>query len=308
MNNLVIELDLFELIRVSGTDARHFLQGQVSCNMELLSDEYSLIGAICNIKGRVVSDFRVFADGDDCLLAVSKGIATEVVKLLSKYAVFSKAEVTIDAQNLRHYGLLGDAAYEQIGALFGSCPTTPGELLAKDGGKVICLSKQRPRFDIWLADKSSDHLTLQKNQTGNGQLEGWLAEDIRAGILHVDSDLSAKYTPALLNYDLSGVIDFKKGCYTGQEIIARMHYRGNAKLRMFYAKLESSYAIQPSSVATYCRDDKLKEAEILCYLNQAQSSQLLVLLPADADQSTAVFLIDNQDNLPLKIHPLLYNE
>jgi tRNA-modifying protein YgfZ len=308
MDNLLIELDQFELVRVSGADARQFLQGQVSCNMDLLSDERSLIGAICNIKGRVVSDFRVFTDGDDCLLAVSTGIATGVVELLSKYAVFSKAELGIDNQGLRHYGMLGDDACEQIKELVGNCPTTPGEVFANDTSKIICLSKQRPRFDIWLVDQSNDHLALQKNQTSNGQFEDWLAEDIRAGILHVDSDLSAKYTPALLNYDLSGVIDFKKGCYTGQEIVARMHYRGNAKLRMFYAKLETCYAIQPGSVATYQKDGKPKQAEILCYLNQAQSSQLLVLLPADADKSTEVFIADNQENLPLKIHPLLYNE
>ena len=87
----ILNLDAFDLIAIDGVDAKKFLQGQVTCDLDSLSPGHSLEGAICNVKGRVISDFRLFEHNDTCYLSVATGMAAIVVPVLSKYIVFSKA-------------------------------------------------------------------------------------------------------------------------------------------------------------------------------------------------------------------------
>jgi folate-binding protein YgfZ len=276
--------------------------------MDLLNDKLSRRGAICNLKGRVVSDLRVIAEGDNCLLAISAGMGEKVVELLNKYIVFSNAEIEMVDDNFTHYGLLGDTTADLINALFGSCPATPDAVVADGASKVIRLTGHTPRFEIWLAPGAhACHKTL-KDGTQSGQPDDWLAEDILAGIIHIDPVLADKYTPQLLNYDLSGVIDFNKGCYTGQEIVARMHYLGNAKLRLFHATVDTDYAIQPTSVVTHSAEDTIKESQILSYVNQPQCNQLLVILPLAAVENDRSFLLDDQPGASLQVQSLSSEE
>ena len=240
----VYALPEHEFIEVSGEDARKFLQGQVSCNVELLSESRSLPGAICNLKGRVIADFRLTQASGACLMQTTAGMADTIIAALSRYAVFSRVEL----RRVQPPLTLGIPCGEYDIALAKLFPQLPDKLHECVVSTQMCLIRlPGGGFELWCFDESvipSLRELLGKWRPKPGP--DWLAVEIGAGIVHVSPAMSEQYTPQLLNYDLSGVINFSKGCYTGQEVVARMHFRGKPKKRMFL--FESERPLDESSV------------------------------------------------------------
>ena len=236
MQNRLYSLDHYEFIRISGADSISFLQGQLSCNTELLSENRSLVGALCNLKGRVIADFRLLQHGEDILMQCAQGMAAKVLATLSKYAVFSKVELTQlenqSASTPRVLGMLGGVS-EVVAVLGLELPDSDNGVSSSADYSVVSISGAAERIEIWMHNEAAAQQVLGAMQAEqlSTDLDAWHSADIEAGIVHVTPALSEEFTPQLLNYDLSGLIDFKKGCYTGQEIVARMFYRGTPKRR-----------------------------------------------------------------------------
>lgn len=260
-----VELTSHEFIRVTGPDARQFLQGQVSCDVGALSGAHSLRGALCNLKGRVITDFRLLLDGDDCLLQVQQGMAEPVLQTLKKYAVFSKVELLQDQSFASVTGLMGDATPNWIAEHVGKPPETVDAVTSTDQALIVRLPGSAPRFEIW----SRDPIDTTSLTPVESALQQWQAEDIASGIVHVTPAISEQYTPQLLNYDISGVINFKKGCYTGQEVVARMFYRGKPKKRLY--RLCSDQPLSITSVLVDADSGEDIKAEILACASAADA-------------------------------------
>ncbi len=230
----VTDLSANEFIRISGADAEKFLQGQVSCNMTQLSEHESKRGVLCNLKGRVIADFRILKTGEDFLLQTQPAMAQKILDTLSRYAVFSKVELQRDDSINAAFGVQGSDAelgsiadmlsVSELPALAGAIIQTPEAILAKP-------DSVSNRLEIWCRNDELSQ-TLQQH-VEPAAIATWTRANMQAGIIHVTTEQSEEFTPQLLNYDISGVIDFKKGCYTGQEVVARMFYRGTAKKRLF---------------------------------------------------------------------------
>ena len=138
-------------------------------------------------------------------------------------------------------------------------------------------------------------------------LEDWNRKNILQGLIHINPELSEEYTPQVLNYDLSGIIDFSKGCYTGQEIIARMHYRSNAKKRL--SLLLSKSSINENSEVAQRYGGKETLSKVLAYSNspnESESSALLSVLNITDKQSTCSLSCANEEEHILKLERLSY--
>lgn len=318
MPNHIFQLNQFDLIRFTGPDSRKFLQGQVSCNMDLLSADQSLRGALCNLKGRVVADFRIFTDnrvassGDDCLMQVNRGLGERVRSSLAKYAVFSKVDLSLDDNSFLRLGLLGEDAQDIIQGIVGDCPAAADQLVRNDDGLVIRLPGLQPRFEIWqplvngaTVTKATGFSTLLQLDHGND--EQWRRQDISQGIIHIDPDTSEQYTPQLLNYDISGVIDFKKGCYTGQEVVARMFYRSTAKKRLFRARVEAD-SVTTENLILHGDDQPQTEAILSCARISQTDFELLAVLPANIGENNQTMTLNNDQHSPLTILTLPYTK
>lgn len=309
MINHAIDLNHYQFVRVSGSDAVSFLQGQISGNMELLSTQLSLPAALCNLKGRVIADFRVLKHGEDCLLQTVAGMATPIIETLSKYAVFSKVEITLEQQNLSAIGFIGENCPHVLATLFDNCPTDKNQLKQTSDMSLINVAAGSGRFELWFhsveaRDKffSNEKLVLDEN------LDAWNRDALSAGIVHITPQLSEKYTPQLLNYDISGVIDFNKGCYTGQEVVARMFYRGKAKKRLFLAR--SSQALSEHSQVVLADEAESNSGEILGFSNSPDPEKgpnlLLAILDTGAVEDGVRFLLSEQQESVLEIQQLPY--
>ncbi len=311
MQNNISSLDHYDFIRVSGADTLSFLQGQLSCNTELLSPQRSLRGALCNLKGRVVADFRLLALGDDCLLQCAQGMASTILATLSKYAVFSKVTLEqldkgVDASP-NALGLSAANVDAALGALGLTLPESTDAVSEGEACSVIRLSGTAKRIELWFHNASAKANFLSSTDFALSEdLLAWERADIETGVIHVTKELSEEYTPQLLNYDISGLIDFKKGCYTGQEIVARMYYRGTAKKRLYLAGANADVSAQ-SRVVKEGEPDSTG-FEILRYSNSEGSSLFLTILASEAVEAGEKFLLSDQPGSELRIQSLPYGD
>ena len=297
----MIEIKNYEFVTVTGPDAKAFLQGQVTCDVEKLSKNNALAGAICNLKGRVIADFLLVLDGEDCVLRTQSGMAGIIKNTLAKYAIFSKVELSTETRFTKVLGVMGDEDeaflsknIEKVPECSLSCHISAQAILVRIPGKDKRLEvwvHDEKRFEDWGIDHDFD------------AEESWNKKDILQGFIHISPQLSEEHTPQALNYDLSGIIDFSKGCYTGQEIIARMHYRGSAKKRL--SLLLSNSMIEQDSEVIQRQGDKTRISKILAFSNspnEFENSALLSILDIASEESSFSLSspIDEEQDLNLQ--------
>lgn len=311
MQNSITSLDHYEFIRISGADTLKFLQGQVSCNTELLSAGVSLTGALCNLKGRVIADFRLLAVGEDCLMQCAEHMASPILATLSKYAVFSKVRLerldpTAEAQPAV-LGACGEAVDAAMTTLGIALPASRDGVSAGPDCRVIRLPGPTRRVELWFhSDRARANFLTTTDCEYDAEGQAWLRAEIESGVIHVTEELSEEYTPQLLNYDISGLIDFKKGCYTGQEIVARMYYRGTAKKRLYL--VSSSEPVSAESRLVFEGGAEGAGGEILrCSVSEAPALMLAILASDEVESGRRLQLSDRPGS-QLSVRSLPYAE
>ncbi|MDP1930326.1 MAG: hypothetical protein Q8L60_02595 [Gammaproteobacteria bacterium] len=290
MASTLTDLNNFDLIAVTGEDAAKFLQGQLTCNVEKVTTTYSISGAYCDINGRIISDLRLIAMNDTLYLLCASGMGFALKKILDKYIVFSNAKTALASNQYERYGMYGADAKETINSLFGAVPELQDQVLQIKGGVVFRLAGSEPRYELLLSVEQDEMLERLQDIGVTDDLEEWELADIREGIVHINPEIQDTYTPQLLNYDLTGFIDFKKGCYTGQEIIARMHYRGTAKKRLFRAAVQD---IRASLNSQIMHSSEIVGEIVSVAMTDTGSYELLAILPCDLVEHKAVLELLN---------------
>lgn len=228
-----VALNHSQLLLVQGPDASKFLQGQVTCDLRELNTPVTRLGAQCSPKGRILLSFRALQINPETIaLRIPVSMQEKAKQSLGKYIVFSKAKL-IDGGNDYHlYGLYGDQAQTLASKVFQSLPTEPGGYVEHAGNFLIQLENNR--YECWIQHENNVDFTQKISEEGiQGNLEAWNLMDIRAGITDIYPETIEQLTPQEINYQLVNGISFRKGCYTGQEIVARMHYRGKLKRHMY---------------------------------------------------------------------------
>ncbi|MFL0809663.1 MAG: hypothetical protein K6L76_04555 [Agarilytica sp.] len=285
IDNTVIEpLSEYRLLLVEGVDCEKFLQGQLSCDISKLGRLHFQMGAHCTPKGRMISSFLAapfLATENAIALRVHESIATTALEALKKYAVFSKVQLT----------LREDIA---IAALISNTPNA--SWAEKHGTTFLNTSTQSifhdaNRVEVWLPFEAlPSFISEQKDTVIKPTSNLWQLTNIRAGYGEVRAELAEELLPQEMNFQFTDGISFKKGCYTGQEIVARLHYRGALKKHMYRGSIESDIA--PSlGDSIYLSKDNDKVCGRLLRIAQASETQweFLALAEDNALQSECVF-------------------
>lgn len=228
----VIELEPLGIVRMRGADAVKFLQGQLSNDVARLSAQHSLQAGYHNPQGRTIALIRLVQwDTDDILAVVPRELATVVASRLSKFVLRAKVKVVDESAAWRVSAVVGAAAGAggaPDALALRELPESVNAQARDDGALYVCVGDQPPR---WLvispADRPSPVLDYPV-----GNLESWQRLDVAAGQPQVYAATSEEFVAQMLNLDALNAIAFDKGCYTGQEVIARAHYRGRVKRRM----------------------------------------------------------------------------
>lgn len=239
MNCCFTALDNEALLHLEGPDTLSFLQGQLTCDTRKLSGERALPGLYCTPQGRVICDFLLLqlAPGEFAL-RLRRDLRANSAAALAKYIVFSKSRLQADADALRVVGCWGGAAAATLREVFGVVPGTQYETTQGEGCVLVQTDAKGEVFECLLQDEMADALLDKLQQSASPTSRAaWEASQVSAGNARIEAATSGEFIPQMLNYDLSGHISFSKGCYTGQEVIARMHYRGKPKRRLYLTSL-----------------------------------------------------------------------
>ncbi len=224
----------FETLNITGPDRLTFLQGQMTCDFTTIGGKL-LIGANCNLKGRASATFYAIDNtaNETTQLILPTGQATYLKGLLDKYALFSKAELSAENEEQVVIGLIG----EQSLAITGIASLESNQSVNIAQGNVSRVNDTNLFLCIINTELAQQWINaISENTTTDKSLviahqNIWNQQQIASGISHVTTTCQDLFIPQELNYDLIDGISFTKGCYKGQEIIARLHYRGSYKQR-----------------------------------------------------------------------------
>lgn len=207
MSSNIYRLDHFGFLKISGVDAVKFLQGYTTCDLDGLKETSVQLGAICNLQGRMLTSFLVVRQETDLILRMDRSLIDKTMQFLNKYIVFSKAKLQDISDSYHCFGRAGK--------------TGENRALCADGDQfTIDLGN---RQEIWQPVDRDDAIDPGTN---------WRDLEIEQGVAWVTESNSEKFLPQMFAYHLLDGIDFNKGCYLGQEIVARMQYRGELKRRL----------------------------------------------------------------------------
>jgi folate-binding protein YgfZ len=241
--NVQCELSHFGLIRFSGTEAQTFLHNQLTCDVALLASGGSSYGSYCNPKGRVLATFLLWRLGENFFMQVPSALREPIEKQLTKYIL--RAKVKADAvDDWLLLGVAGKDAGALVKRAIGAAPTADHQVLEGSGAMAIKLSGER--YEI-VAPRTEARAVLASLASGaeKAATEYWDWLDIRAGVPVILPATQEAFVPQMINLDLIGGVSLTKGCFPGQEIVARMHYRGTLKQRMYLANIAAADRPQP---------------------------------------------------------------
>lgn len=298
-----IKIPGLDVILVKGEDAATFLQGQITNDINLLDKEDKAIYAgYCNPKGRLIAFFLIIKTWDNYFLFCPSSISDEISKKLSMFVL--RSQVLIAKNKLSYFYFYGSThAEEAFKNIWGGVPFPtkimetvqhPNEQNTTGLLSITKLPGENGRFLVLGEDETIEMIyseIFHNNEIPNEI--SWNVSDIEAKIPNIFKETQGKFIPQSLNLDLIDAINFKKGCYTGQEIVARTHYLGKVKRRMYQADLECDEVIK------YGDDLFLKDETVGHIINFSKSNsayKLLVELKAEAVNKPITL-----KNKPLKI-------
>ena len=269
------------VLAVRGSDAAKFLQGQLTCNLNYLSETQASLGARCTQKGRMQSSFRILLQGDGVLLAMATELLEPQLADLKKYAVFSKSKLTDESAAWVRFGLVN--ADQALASLGLELPAETDSVVRSD--TLIAIRVSPDRAELWVPAEQGDAVRNQLAATlEQTDLNEWLLGQIRAGIGQVMPQTRELFIPQMLNLQAVGGVSFKKGCYTGQEIVARMQYLGKLKRRLYRLSLDAPEMPEPGT-PLFSPSHTSAIGEVVIAAKTDQTVELLAVLQAEAADS-----------------------
>jgi folate-binding protein YgfZ len=236
----LVDLSELGLIAIAGPDAMDYLQGQVSNDLRELSDSHSQFSSHCSAKGRMLANFRVLSVEDSLFLVLPRAQLPALLKRLRMFVLRAKVQIDDASDALVCAGIIGDCADATLAAVFGSLPDDANGLARHQQTTLVRVAGPTTR---WLligpAEQVEPIWASAAARAAEADPELWALYDIRAGIPVIRPETSDAFIPQMTNMQLIDGVSFHKGCYTGQEVVARMQYLGKLKRRMYNAEVET---------------------------------------------------------------------
>ncbi len=231
---ILADLSSLSLIRAHGNNVAEFLQGQLTNDIQGVDLDRSQLSAHCNSKGRMLAVLRVFLRDQTFVLQLPASMRESLMERLRLYILRSDVSLESVDEELRHIGIAGPEAEAILLQELGRAPAENDACSDSDGVTLIRVRGPQPRFELIAPlDVSRE---LWRRLHGRAQAVGtpvWAWLNIHAGIPNIFPETSEAFVPQMANLELVGGVSFSKGCYVGQEIVARMQFLGKLKQRMY---------------------------------------------------------------------------
>jgi folate-binding protein YgfZ len=242
--SIVADLSHFEVLHVSGEDARTFLQGQTTNDLRAVTETQAQLSSLCNPKGRMLTNFLLWQEKDGYCLQLPAPLREGIQQRLAKYVLRSRVEIRDISEDNVRLGVAGGEGERLLQEIFGALPQGTLGVVRHGRGTIIRLPGSR--YEVVTAAEHAPTLweALTKGCVPAGSsCWGWL--EIRAGIPVILPATQEHFVPQMANFDVIGGVSFNKGCYTGQEVVTRAHYLGKVKRRLYLAHVAGDASPQP---------------------------------------------------------------
>ena len=231
------------LIAVTGDDAATFLHNQLTNDVEHLGSDQARLAGYCSPKGRLQATFLVWRSAESIILQLPRALQAPLQKRLSMFVLRAKAKLADVTHAHAVLGFGGAASGSVLQAMFGALPAAPYSKIEHELGTLIRLADAlgTPRYQ-WLTTPEQAQLAWPKlaAQLTPAGADAWQLAAIHAGVPDITANTQDQFVPQMVNFELLGGVNFKKGCYPGQEIVARSQYLGKLKRRAALAGIDAA--------------------------------------------------------------------
>lgn len=237
---ILCDLSHYSSVVIAGPDAESFIQGQFTNDASDVSASSSQLSAFCNNKGRMVANFRLFNYQGNYFMSLRNELVETSIAHLQHFVLRAQVAIQDVSDQLVHIGLAGNGIESLLARYIDNPDTATDSVSANEDYIAIRVAGHIPRYEIFCAaDKAislwqelADDVTVVNSNY-------WERLNIHAGLPFITSAAIEEFVPQMLNMELINGVSFTKGCYTGQEIVARTHYLGKQKRRTYRISIES---------------------------------------------------------------------
>lgn len=298
-----ISLNSVSAISLSGEEQAKYLQGQVTCDVNNLAQEKLLTGAHCNAKGKVFSAFRLIERNKEYLLIQPSSSIAQSLSELQKFGVFAKVEIS-QASDLNFLAIAGNNASAKMAELFEQVPDTLTPVVESDSTTLIYIAGKINRYLIIADDERLANISATFDFPVFHD-KVWQLLEITEGFPMLSEQNIAEYVPQMLNLQAINGISFTKGCYLGQETVARMQYLGKNK-RALYSLIGKTSNVTAGDIIEKKIGDNWRKAGDVLSVYQASNEQtnIQAILANDVEPSTELRIKEQVSKLT--ITPLPY--
>ena len=288
------ELSQYGLLDASGSDARSFLHAQLTNDIDGLPANRARHAGWCSAKGRLLASFLVVPHEDGYLLQLALDLTGAVAKRLAMFVLRSKVKISDASAEWAQFGLWGEGSESALEGIGVEPPAA--DLQVSRAGKILVVRASALRY---LLIAPAAHRAKLAALSGKVDEVLWTLEEIRSGRPLVTQATQDQFVPQMVNYERFGAVDFQKGCYPGQEIVARAQYRGQVKRRM--VRVRTPVALRPGQDLY---SDDLPGQASGTVVNAAAGEALAVVQISTLDKGAAMRADAN--GAPLEVLPLPY--
>jgi folate-binding protein YgfZ len=303
----LMTLDDWALATITGADSEKYLQGQVTADVSTLAANQHLLAAHCDSKGKMWSNMRLFHDKEGFAWLLRRSVRETQLRELKKYAVFSKVTISADDERVL-LGVAGFQARAALANLFSTLPESENQVVQEGETTLLWFAHPAERF-LLVTDAATAEMVTEKLR-GEAQLNNsqqWLALNIEAGLPVIDEANVAQFIPQATNLQALGGISFKKGCYTGQEMVARAKFRGANKRALWYLAGTASRVPEAGEDLERKMGDNWRRTGTVLAAAQLDDGRVIVQVVMNNDmEPDSVFRV-REDANTLSIEPLPYS-
>lgn len=305
-SNLSCALTQIGIISLAGEEASSYLQGKVTNDVEALQEDNAQLGCHCDFKGKTWNIFTAIKHSDQILLLSHiEGIPQSLAEL-EKYGVFSKVSFADVSNEFAALGFAGPDCEDIITKEIGDLPQRNFEVKQFDAGFVVCLASPIKRY-LLLGNTSTIDAFAEALAAFSHPETTWEALDIQSGLANIQLATVAEFVPQMMNMQHLGAISFTKGCYMGQEVVARTKYLGKNKRAAFILTSESEVNCQAGDVLErQIGDNWRRGGTVLRQATLNNATWLLAVLPNDTEP-TDTFRLKAHAQVHFTVHPLPYS-
>ncbi|ROP59715.1 hypothetical protein EDF81_2530 [Enterobacter sp. BIGb0383] len=303
----LMTLDDWALATITGADSEKYLQGQVTADVAKLTETQHLLAAHCDAKGKMWSNLRLFRHQDGFAWIERRSLQAAQLTEMKKYAVFSKVVIAADEQRVL-LGVAGFQARAALANLFSQLPDAETPRVLDGETSILWFAHPEERFLLVTDDATAERVS--EALRGEAQLNNsqqWLALNIEAGLPIIDAANSGQFIPQATNLQALGGISFKKGCYSGQEMVARAKFRGANKRALWSLAGNASRVPEAGEDLELQMGENWRRTGTILAAVQLDDGRVLVQAVMNNDmEPDSVFRV-RDDSSTLSIQPLPYS-